>query len=75
MFCCTCNTCMETDNYSEQSSGSMLWSDFGKREGERGGKMKAEINEVSGAFAWDHGAVQWRQTVEESYSSFVVCSR
>lgn len=32
MFCCTCSTCMEPDDCSEQSSGSMLERDFGERE-------------------------------------------
>lgn len=63
MFYCTCSTCMEPGDCSEQSSGSML-----QRERERGGKMKAEINEVRGIFLIPVASV------EDTYSSFVVYS-
>lgn len=74
-FCCTCNTCMETDNYTKQSSGSVLQSDFGKRESEKGGKMKAEINEMCGAFCMgprrSSGGRQWKRVIHHLWCAVV----
>ena len=68
MLRCTCSTCMEPDGRSEQSSGSMLLRKFGGREVER---WKRRLMRCAVNFCYQ-GAVQWRQTVKDAYSSFVV---